>query len=92
MHNPSDFPIFTSSHRYIQPTVGAQLSIHIHQQRPILLALDGHWRVHDLHLFVGELSVHFYPVDAGEFGLRVLEEAFESVVVGDQQQTLGVEV
>jgi hypothetical protein len=36
--------------------------------------------------------VHFYPVDAGEFGLRVLEEAFESVIVGDKQQTLGVEV
>jgi len=65
LHNPANLSIFTGSHGDVQPTVGAQLAIDIHQQWTILFAFDHYRRVHDFQLAVCYLSVNFHPINTG---------------------------
>lgn len=88
----ADFAVLALANREHQPDIGALVTLQLGLDRAILHAVDLDAVLQFVKLRLGDLAMRADAVAPQPAGLRQLECASETAVIGEQQQAFSVEV
>src|ERR1700730_2976466 len=87
-----DLAVLALPHREGEPRIGALLALEPGLDRSVADGVDGDAVAQAVELLLAHAAVGAHPIAAQPAGRRQFEGAREPAVIGEQKQTLGVEV